>query len=1208
MPTTQAQETIDKIAAQINNILGDVYSLLPQEKPNVSFSLNDNKWQIKIASEDTVVCSVIRDAINEIIADAGDQDHLPLLLNTLESEKFLKILTEKHKQSCLSSMRDYLNKFNLTSRCQSILNKAKDIELPHIVLAHHSMRIAADEKNTQGVERALSNLPTVLKLKIPCDSDSGIFDAHLIYPKRGYESPLNQHLKFAVTPDVDFFTGISGLQIIYDDKIITLPQQIMDNLLKYLTETYKLYNIATAFTCHQFCGLIKTGEFYEIKTHSFTYSSARHHHLSPGEVVQFICLKDDLDNLEINVMHSAMYLGQGIYLSKNGVCFPAIFTLDALLAIYPANYLNVATHYVLTNGTLKANLSLLESFKNKAFVRNSLCFRVLAVVNETFQQLDLPAIRQAYRRMSAKFHPDKTSLPPQKAKAYLEVIQKVYAILNNPITRSDYYTSLLAGRDWSVAKIVGISRFSKNPHEIIDSYHHFIDLLEELGQGSDAIKKAIKSEADYLDAVEATKPPVLNGGGDVVLHISNRTLRTGDDDPYLPSEVRFSGQSERLEGWPHFQMSEATRIDDLLVTFGNPVDITITRSSFTEDDMQSNQWMSLPPDLVSYTQIMRAFELLDLYNAKERHCSLNLVSTYYKSKLVGTQPGGFVFFSNATGTGIINVGVYLGGNFYVYLTKNREQFCIANTASIINQKVVSFIWSLSNETASNHATPQESLQNAFETGTAKFTITESFPLFPHEMSEQFKRYLLTLNESRKYDFMLALKGVKVLNANVVPHYNYNSSREQHVILPGQHVLLCKNTTVITSALHLGNYNFLLPTSIGFRVVNLLMLTESADWDNLFIIQEPKQEGKGHFSADIYLHRKFVQLQEIIPPLLYALLGIQFDLNRLCDIDESTILNCYLKKAGEIKDAYQKEVITIVFQLLMNDYFRVFYATEVLFGKEREFNVSQLLNITRDMNDIEKLQRYAALTSLIENTVLKNRIIRQLLGFDHGVKAHTLLSAINDEYKHIPQYQFNALVDLLKCLHHDRPECFLPVIAGAAMISSGDYQLALSFCMRDKNWQSFSQLLRNKTTHLTVIDFNKLAAIVSEKDDIEYVMNDPRTSPNTRANLRKKQDSESQPSAQNRMAMFSTQASSLMNDRRFVRSSEPGVLYKATSTNYDIGDGELRAYGFSLDQCVRSKEDSGLERYVTIYKSAEIARIFRHNQEDNSLVSAIGRLF
>jgi DnaJ-class molecular chaperone len=52
-------------------------------------------------------------------------------------------------------------------------------------------------------------------------------------------------------------------------------------------------------------------------------------------------------------------------------------------------------------------------------------------------------LRQAFRQLSKRYHPDTTSLPQAQAQESFRQLQQAYAVLSDPISRNRYDTQLL---------------------------------------------------------------------------------------------------------------------------------------------------------------------------------------------------------------------------------------------------------------------------------------------------------------------------------------------------------------------------------------------------------------------------------------------------------------------------------------------------------------------------------------------------------------------------------------------------------------------------------------------------------------------------------------------------------------------------------------------------------------------------------------------
>lgn len=61
-------------------------------------------------------------------------------------------------------------------------------------------------------------------------------------------------------------------------------------------------------------------------------------------------------------------------------------------------------------------------------------------------------LRQAFRTLSKRYHPDTTSLPPVEAAAAFQQLQQGYGVLSDPLSRQRYDAELLALRQMLLAQ------------------------------------------------------------------------------------------------------------------------------------------------------------------------------------------------------------------------------------------------------------------------------------------------------------------------------------------------------------------------------------------------------------------------------------------------------------------------------------------------------------------------------------------------------------------------------------------------------------------------------------------------------------------------------------------------------------------------------------------------------------------------------------
>lgn len=803
-----------------------------------------------------------------------------------------------------------------------------------------------------------------LKLIIPEFSDTGIFDTKIVSEENKFEQSLSQYFKFSNKLPHDFFANTTELAIFYGDTPITVPLDIAKNLLKYLRD-YKIYNINTEFTCHQFATLLITGRCKF--NYTDTLSSATKPHLSPGDVVRFVNQTGQLgDQVNISLVHSAVYLGNGLYFSKNARKYPVICTLEAILAIYPCDYMTVVTDTHIHGEIVYSNLSMHTSFKNKSYVKNGLAYRALNTESADFLKISPQKIATLSRRALAKFHPDRTTLPLDQAARFFSMTKKISELLIDPIKRSEYNVSLLAGRDWSIQRILNL--YNDGDKSVIETFESYIKLLKFHEQLEPDEEIKIKTDPVFR---AASAPADMPENDDVIVHISNDVARIDNQDPYHPTSILFNGQVQKLEINPHFTRTSQTRIGDLKIYFGTPICIPFNQKKFKDKTLQIEALLEeFPPGLFTYPDINLALEILELWRLRDTTIQLNLTGKLGMKQLTHWHPNSLVLLQNRFQSNTCKVAVYLGGNFYLYdLNPAADSLYIVNTAFLQTQNVLSCLLPLL-------GSAQEVLQRYSQSKNINFIETESFPLLAHEQAERLKRRLLT-SSSKEDDFIPDLYGFKLKNESI--KYDYNPSYKQYIIRPGESILLCKNTQIIVNAFHLGNYLFaLISADNQLRILNLLMLAETADWDQLFVMQPIKAESKGHHSCEILLHRKKILFENIKQPLLYEILDIPFDLTHLSNINESVVIEYYQKRLSNEKNPDVIHVLNRAYKLLMNDYYRVLYGTEVLFGGEPEFNVAVLLNFNKNTASSDVVKGYVACLTLIKNKELKERVSKEYL--------------------------------------------------------------------------------------------------------------------------------------------------------------------------------------------------------------------------------------
>ncbi|MGC1181571.1 hypothetical protein, partial [Legionella sp.] len=783
---------------------------------------------------------------------------------------------------------------------------------------------------------------------------------------KNFETTLNQF--FSLPLSADFFEKVTELSIVYDEQSLPIPEEIAANLMKYLTGLNKAYNMHTEFTCHQFAFLLTTGKQLPSMNREAHITTAPH--LNPGQIIQFMKQKNDFGarDLGVEFTHSALYLGNGLFFSKNGSSYPGIFTLDALLEVYPCDYITAVTEATPGgNNSLNIKSSMHLSFKNKEYKQDGLAYRALGARSTSLRQLHPKALNTFYRHAALIFHPDKTKLPVEQARVFLHLSKTIHTFLTDPIKRSEYNVSLLAGEDWSIAQILDLSFDSLDSATVVANYENFIALLKHYDNLKPDEEQKLNNDPRYKQALSRVDGAPNN---DIIVHISNDVSHLVNHDPHHPTSISFEGKTKYLNDTLHYTISPDTRIGDLKIYAGTPVIIPFNTDTLNEQSMKSEEFLGqLPPDLFTYFDVKNAIELLDVWILRDgKPISLN--SDHSEKKHLTQRPNNLVFFIGNPSR-VCNVGVSLGGNYYLFKRNSRSnEAFIANVAYLQTDFNLGQVVSLKDF---NMCTPsyRKKLVNV---QSLQFTEAESFPRLSYDQAEAFKRYVLTFLTSRNYQFVAYINGLKLDKTKPI-RYNVTPNMSQYILQQGQGVLLCKGTRIVCEVLHLGNNLFVLPSTTGYlRISNLLMLSELADWDSMMVMQPIQpQEFNGSPSCNIIQFRKKVSLGEIKHPLLYALLGIPFDLTNLSAITEEVVVECYKKRAQNETDLEVIKVLNLAYKLLMNDSYRVFYGSEILFGNERALSLEILFDINHSTSASESVKTYLSCLRLISNKELKDHI-------------------------------------------------------------------------------------------------------------------------------------------------------------------------------------------------------------------------------------------
>ncbi|KTC76007.1 hypothetical protein Lbir_0076 [Legionella birminghamensis] len=812
---------------------------------------------------------------------------------------------------------------------------------------------------------------SLLELRIPKNSDDGYFETKIVYLEKAFETTLSVFFGSIYHLPVDFFANASNLTVLYDDEPIDLPEDISFNLLKYLTGFNRLYNLHTQFTCHQFAFMLQTDAFVE--DYGMELNTSQESQQTPGDIVQFVNQTSEFgmrQNAEF--IHSAVSLGNGLYFSKNGKLHPGIYTLEALLAVYPCDYLTVVSKIYLEPNHISSKSSIHRSFRNKTYLRNGLAYRALNTNCESPGQLSPQAINTLYRHASRHFHPDKTNLPQEQAEVFLGLTQRIFNFLSDPIIRSEYNVSLLAGNDWSVARILNLSFESLHASSVIADFEAFIALLKHYGRFTPAEEQKIKSEPRYKQAL--SQVPDFHSS-DIVIHIGNDVDRLINQDPYLPTSVSFGGTKKYLSDTLHFPRH--TRIGGLRMYTGNGLAIRFNIHTFNEQSMQSDEFKELPPGLIDYLDIIKGLELYSDYikelelqaASKDSQAPIFLNPDYTRKRHLIQHQNNFIYLTDSQ-TRLIHLSVYLGGNFYLSNIDLKGGVAyIANVAWLQQHDQLSQLWSLTDK---DMVAPHQ-LKSAKKLNVAE---AESLPRLSREQAESFKHYLLSFQASKEYQFPAYLHGYKLQKTNTI-QYNVDPHHSQSVLKQGQSVVFCKGKRRVTEAVYLGNYLFLLASTTGYlRVANMLMLSETADWDTLFAVQPITAQGDDKYACEIIKYREKVKFEQIQQPLLYELLGIPFDLTNLSMITEQVVIEHYERHVQNESNPDVLRVLNCAYKLLMNDYYRAFYGSEILFGGEPELNVYTLLNFTKSTPPVDIAKGYTACLGLISNKALKERVANE----------------------------------------------------------------------------------------------------------------------------------------------------------------------------------------------------------------------------------------
>ncbi|HLB56395.1 MAG TPA: DnaJ domain-containing protein [Coxiellaceae bacterium] len=479
-----------------------------------------------------------------------------------------------------------------------------------------------------------------LQLVISSKNQSDDFDVNVVYAEKNYKVPLSQFLQFSTQVKLNFFADIDSLEVRYDEKILELPQNIKNNIKLYLTEYHKLLNISRSFTCHQFATYLSCGKYSEPLSLNFNYNTSNQKYLHAGD---FITLSS-ADKCTIQTVHSAIYLGDGLYFSKSGQRIPNICTLDTMINEWHCDFVFIASNHVeINNSSVTVQFSLYENFYQRKFNSEGLCYEILGLDCTTFCSLTQAEIANAIRKSLLPFHPDKDG--NLKAKSKFELISCIGEILKNPKTRSGYHVSLLSGYDWTLAKILNIDNATETK-SIVAYYDAALDLLSDLNK-INLIKK-IKNESLYQRALltmsEVHNEHPKTNSDTLILSITNDYATLGGAS-FHPAFLEYDGNKRPLEYNPIFDVNPGD-VARLKIFYD---DVPVIIHFDTVDELKvSTLLKTLQPDLISFDDILV----------------------------------GMTLFNGLTHSN--NYFVPLGGNFYLFLSPpdTQKRFSLINHATL----------------------------------------------------------------------------------------------------------------------------------------------------------------------------------------------------------------------------------------------------------------------------------------------------------------------------------------------------------------------------------------------------------------------------------------------------------------------------------------------------------------------------------------------
>lgn len=822
-------------------------------------------------------------------------------------------------------------------------------------------------------------------ITINSNSENGYFKT-TITTETGFSVSLYAHSHSQLTQHIN--AEEDELIIQFDTKILDIPENIKKNLLDYLSKSNLAYFLKN-FTCHQFAYLIKgigyksskvdNTRFVETKS-SFVTSRC----LSSGDLITMHAPKGD-DTSKSESLHSAIYLGEELFLSTFGLDNFCITTLDAMVKKYSrTTFITVTPEFEQTSSE--------EHFVNNQFMHRHFITRLpsgtgllyaflgIKITKEMLDQNMYPVIREAYKKLCLKFHPDKKQVESDEE---FKLLKSVHDVLCDPITRSQYHTRLREGEDWTLAGLLRLSLADKQLSKIIEQYNVAFELLS--GSEFSEHRLMLQEERIYQRACKNSSTLIMNDKSEVRLSISPKIEASEvGNNPLLfyASDITFDEQQHPLSERILFRQSENTRVGNLNIHRAvDPVQLSFTANELERNQLTEEIQAFLNNNAICTQALKKSLDHLTtlsrLMFPKNNQNKIKVTSQFCKD--VKLLP-----YTLALVSGSLNIpAVYLGGNNLLIKSKTSNAFFICNLRYLTDKWNAHTLYQVY---CPNDLNTENTviLENAKKLGRLFITHIQGLHQ-PVDMKEYLKLMLRTYPKMDKPRINLLANVTDKQNTSL-PTINIKVKKSvvlNQVISSGSRIAFSNmhRESIVTAGIFLGEHLVLISLNGSLYVTDMLSVVETFPYvTHIYQLEQKNSHVNNVFNYDAFLFKNVRNLhvnEGLEIPLLYALLDIPCNPARLSTITTEQVQRAYKKRIESINrdpDPFASEKIKILqhaCQLLTNPTFRIGYGLNYRAGTTPDF--SELMRLEKKSRSDYLYAYYSALALLEKHPNLVSKL-------------------------------------------------------------------------------------------------------------------------------------------------------------------------------------------------------------------------------------------